>query len=76
MARAAAAHNIAPRTISFEGTNHTLLAFQPQLAQCRSDDYHRLHAVLLAAIATHRVGDRPNRIEPRTRKRLLTSNND
>ncbi len=51
MAQAAAAHNIAPRTISFKGTLQTLLAFQPQLAQCRSDDYHRLHAVLLA---THR----------------------
>jgi hypothetical protein len=69
MAQAAEKHDIAPRTISFKGTIQMLLAFQPRMADCRSDDFHRLHAALLDAIATHRVGDRPDRIEPRTRKR-------
>jgi hypothetical protein len=52
MAQAAATHDVAPRTISFEGTIRTLLAFQPQLAHCRSEDYQRHHAALLAAVAS------------------------
>lgn len=69
MAQAAAKHDIAPRTISFNGTIQTLLAFQPKFADGHRHDFHRLHAALLDAIATHRVGNRPDRIEPRTRKR-------
>jgi hypothetical protein len=72
MAQAAARHSVAPRSISFKGAMQTLEAFQPLLdfgaAQDAADPL-RLYYDLLAAIATHRVGDRPDRYEPRVKKR-------
>lgn len=72
MAQAAAKHDIAPRSVSFKGTMQTLEAFQPLLefgpAQDAADRL-RLYHDLLDAIATHRVGDRPDRYEPRLKKR-------
>jgi Transposase DDE domain len=72
MAQAAARHGVAPRTLSLTGAMQTLEAFQPLLdfgaapdAAGRLGLYHDL----LAAIATHRVGDRPDRYEPRLKKR-------
>ena len=72
MAQAAAMHDIEPRTISFKGTVQTLEAFQPLIATQGDRDWtHRLHLYhkLLDAVATHRVADRPDRFEPRQRKR-------
>jgi hypothetical protein len=69
MAQAAALHGIAPRTISFKGTIQTLLAFQTHLANAAVEELAQLQITLLTAIATHRVANRPNRIEPRARKR-------
>src|SRR5262245_1680388 len=72
MAQAAARHGIAPRTISFTGAMQTLEAFQPLLELGAAPDAAgrlRLGHDLLDAIATHRVGDRPNRYEPRVKKR-------
>jgi hypothetical protein len=72
MAQAAARQGIAPRTISFTGAMQTLEAFQPLLelgAAQDADGRLRLCHDLLDAIATHRVGDRPNRYEPRVKKR-------
>jgi hypothetical protein len=72
MAQAAAKHDIEPRTISFKGAVQTLEAFQPLIAaQGDRDEAHRLHLYqqLLDAVATHRVADRPDRFEPRQRKR-------
>jgi Transposase DDE domain len=72
MAQAASKHGIEPRTISFKGVIQTLEAFQPLIAmQGDRDGEHRLHFYqqLLDAIATHRVADRPDRFEPRQRKR-------
>jgi len=72
MAQAAARHSVAPRTISFTGAMQTLEAFQPLLefgvAQDAASRLHLYHD-LLDAIATHRVGDRPDRYEPRVKKR-------
>jgi hypothetical protein len=72
MAQAAARHEIPPRSISFKGAMQTLEAFQPLLARGpardaagRRDLYHEV----LDAIATHRVADRPDRFEPRLKKR-------
>ena len=71
MAQAAVEHGIEPRSISFKGALQTLEAFQPvialgsQRAAFRRDLYQRL----LDAVASHRVGDRPDRYEPRRRKR-------
>jgi hypothetical protein len=72
MAQAAAKHDIEPRTISFKGAVQTLEAFQPLIATQGDRDWaHRLHLYheLLDAVATHRVADRPDRFEPRQRKR-------
>src|SRR2546421_233882 len=72
MAQAAARHGVAPRTISFTGAMQTLEAFQPLLELGAARDAAgrlRLCHDLLAAIATHRVGDRPDRYEPRVKKR-------
>ena len=72
MAQAATKHSIEPRTISFKATVQTLEAFQPLLnnpSSTKLADRKRLYEQILDAIAIHRVGDRPDRFEPRKRKR-------
>jgi hypothetical protein len=72
MAQAATKHGIEPRSISFKGAIQTLEAFQPVIAiqgQHDSAFRNRLYQQLLDAITVHRVADRPNRYEPRLRKR-------
>jgi hypothetical protein len=72
IAQAAAAHDFVPRWLSFKGALQTLEAFQPLLELAAADDREqvlRLYQHLLGAIATHRVADRPDRFEPRAKKR-------
>jgi hypothetical protein len=69
MARAAEQAGIEPRQVSFAGTLQTLNAFAPVLALADRADRPRLLEILLKAIARHRVGDRPDRYEPRAVKR-------
>jgi hypothetical protein len=72
MAQAAARKGVAPRTIIFTGAMQSLEAFQPLLEFGAAQDAAsrlRLYHDLLDAIATHRVGDRPDRYEPRLKKR-------
>jgi len=72
IAQAASKHDVEPRSISFKGAIQTLEAFQPLIAiQGERDSAYRqsLYQQLLDAVATHRVADRPNRFEPRQRKR-------
>ncbi len=71
MAQAAARHQIPPRSISFTGAMRTLEAFQPLLVSGATDGAGRAQLChdLLAAIASHRVADRPDRYEPRLKKR-------
>jgi len=72
IAQAAVKHNVEPRTISFKGAIQTLEAFQPLIAaqgDCISSRRRSLYNRLLDAVVTHRVADRPDRIEPRQRKR-------
>jgi hypothetical protein len=72
IAQAADKHHIEPRTISFKGAVQTLEAFQPLIAthgDCDTAHRHNLYQKLLDAVATHRVADRPDRFEPRQRKR-------
>jgi Transposase DDE domain len=72
MAQAAAKHDLEPRSISFKGAMQTLEAFRPLLELPTTGDAAgrlRLYHDLLAAIATHRVADRPDRYEPRVKKR-------
>jgi hypothetical protein len=72
IAQAANKHRLEPRTISFKGAVQTLEAFQPLIAtqgDCSSTCRRSLYDQLLDAVATHRVADRPDRFEPRQRKR-------
>jgi IS4 transposase len=72
IAQAASAHGIEPRSISFKGAVQTLEAFQPVIALQGEDDSdwrRKVYQQVLEAIATHRVADRPDRVEPRLRKR-------
>ena len=68
--QAAVTHQLAPRTLSFKATVQTLLAFAGGLRAATAGASASANiTALLAAIATHRVGDRPGRLEPRRRKR-------
>ncbi len=69
MAEAAAAAGIEPREISFAGAVQSIVAFAPVMELADERDLPRLERVLLRAIARHRVGDRPDRCEPRAVKR-------
>jgi hypothetical protein len=71
IAQAAAKHSVEPRTISFKGAIQTLQAFQPLIAAQGDCVWarRRLYDRLLDAAVTHRVADRPDRFEPRQRKR-------
>jgi hypothetical protein len=71
IAQAAATYDIMPRSISFKGACQTLEAFQPAMELQPTNRAHciQLHHNLLAAIATHRVANRPDRFEPRLKKR-------
>ena len=72
IAQAAHKHHLEPRSLSFKGAIQTLEAFQPVIAlQGEHDAAHRLtlYQILLDAIDTHRVADRPDRYEPRAKKR-------
>jgi putative transposase len=66
MAAAAFQSGKSPWEISFKGALQTLSQFLPTLYYSTSDVWC---AALLTAVATHNVGDRPNRFEPRLRKR-------
>src|SRR4029079_13693206 len=72
LAQAAEKHQPLPRPLSVKGAIQPLEAFQPVIAlQGEQNTAHRLslYHELLDAIATHRVADRPDRYEPRLRKR-------
>lgn len=72
MAQAALRHAIHPRTISFKGTLQILDAFHPIIAikeQKETMALENMYRQMLDAVAIHRVADRPDRFEPRKRKR-------
>ena len=71
-AQAAREHELAPREISFKATLQVLEAFRPVIiSQAHPGHDHRLtlYHEVLRAISRHRVGDRPDRFEPRAAKR-------
>ena len=72
MAQAAIKHDVLPRTISFKATIQTLEAFQPLLA------FHNLYSkpilgqlfqLVTDIVVANRVANRPDRFEPRRKKR-------
>ncbi len=69
MAQAAAEHGLTPRQISFAGALQTLNEFRTALLQASAAALPELTRRILTAIARHRVGHRPGRVEPRKVKR-------
>lgn len=68
MVQAAEMAGISPLELSFTGALDTLNAFSGELRHATGERYHQILANLLNAIAAHRVGDRPDRNEPRATK--------
>ena len=69
MAQAAEKHGVTPRQLSFAGAMQTLNEFRTMLLTTAVADVPALCGHILQAIASHRVGDRPDRWEPRKVKR-------
>ena len=69
MARAAERQGLEPRQISFAGAVQTINAFAPLLSGVGPLEASQLVNLMLHAISRHRVGDRPDRVEPRAVKR-------
>jgi hypothetical protein len=69
MARAASDAGVEPRELSFAGAVQAVNAFAPVLQLADPTDQERLLRILLRVIARDRVGDRPDRYEPRAVKR-------
>ena len=69
MASAADRHGVPPRGLSFQGARQVLEGFRGELAKGPVGRTAALRDEVLKAIAGERVGDRPDRYEPRARKR-------
>jgi Transposase DDE domain len=69
MAKAALLTDVLPRVLSFTGAKRLLSNFADQLRRTSGDEVHSLMAMILRSIATLRLPQRPDRIEPRAKKR-------
>ena len=69
MCAAAEEHEVRVRELSFKGTEQLLEAFYLLLVCAPVEHLEALCTMLLKATTQHRVGNRPDRYEPRKRKR-------
>lgn len=69
MARAALEFGGPPRDLSFKGALQAVRAFAERLVDASGATAAELYEWLLIAIGSYQVGDRPDRVEPRKRKR-------
>ena len=69
LARAALDLGGSPRELSFKGGVQAVRAFADRLLGAAGTTADELYEWLLIVIGCHQVGDRPNRVEPRKRKR-------
>ena len=69
MAKAALLADILPRLLSFTGAKRLLGSFADQLRHASGDQVNTLIATVTASIASLRLLHRPDRIEPRAKKR-------
>ena len=69
MARAAVEHQRDPRHLSFKGALQTLQEFAPALRSGSTERRLWLRSIMWESIANDEVGYRPDRVEPRARKR-------
>jgi len=69
MARAAETHDKIPRLLSFKGALQTMRVFHDALRHVTPRGRQHLMKEMLGVIASHDVGDRFGRVEPRANKR-------
>jgi hypothetical protein len=70
ISKSAAKHSLEPRQISFTAAMQTLLAFIPLFdSNPPPETRKRYYDAMLRMIASHRIGNRPGRSEPRLVKR-------
>ncbi len=70
MAQAARAESLQPDQLSFKGALQTLNSFLPNIRSAQTPTERQIvWEVVLWAVGQHRVGNRPNRFEPRAVKR-------
>jgi Transposase DDE domain len=69
LAQAAVEYGADPRELSFKGGLQALAAFAERLLEAPVETRAELYDWLLLTIGAHQVGDRPDRVEPRARKR-------
>ena len=69
MAQAAERQEIEPREVSFAGAVQAVNAFAPALQLANAGELPRLWEILLEIIGRQKVGNRPDRFEPRAVKR-------
>ena len=69
MCAAAVEHKLTPRQISFRGTQQMLKSFYNLLTTSYGAKLELHCETMISTLSQHIVGDRPNRYEPRKRKR-------
>ena len=69
MAKAALLADVLPRVLSFTAAKRLLSAFADQLRRTSGDEMRTLIATVTTCIATLRLPHRPDRVEPRAKKR-------
>jgi hypothetical protein len=69
LAEAAAGLGCAPQELSFTGAWQATRAFAERLLEANGEGFVALYEWLLITIGASQVGDRPDRVEPRARKR-------
>lgn len=69
MAEAASRRGVTPRRLSLQGARQVLEGFRGELNRATAASSGALVAAALDAVAYHRVGGRPDRVEPRVVKR-------
>lgn len=69
MAKAALLADVLPRILSFSGAKRLLSAFADQLRRTSGDEIRILIETVTASIGKLRLPNRPDRIEPRAKKR-------
>mgnify|MGYP001605667295 CR=1 FL=1 len=67
MTESAKRNGVTPRQLSVKGTMQTVESFTPAMMAVENSDV--LYDAMLTSVATHRVGNRPGRLEPRYKKR-------
>lgn len=69
MAKAASLSDVLPRALSFAGAKRLLNTFADHLRRTPDDQIRTMITTVLASIATLQLPHRPDRIEPRAKKR-------